>query len=969
MSIYKEIEVTRKRLDVCINVTYGSDLLPIELKVTDFKIPSGAMAVAYANYGANLKKIICDIENNTIIFTLQEGFFEVGKNELQLRVVHNEKSLFSFMCTVVCHESFSDDDAKEVKEQPTLVEQLIERLRRHTYNQVFAGKVVEDSGKFYLASYSSAEGKPLENDLIINTDGEMYLVVDVSEKDTTVESVGVSLKGPKGNAFVYENFTKEQLDFLADDVTNKLIQKGIAVDGKSTSHLITKNDYIDALVNTGLYYSNNSEDIYYLLEGCGFIRPEVVKENDWFPMLLLVEVYGGVSQNLEGGGQPCQNLRVYFYQDKNDNSQMFEYDRVRNNIGIWNPWKENTLSYELKAPFFASYGETSYQDVLNAYNDGRPCYCKEGDGIHITQLISCGGIQGAVFSYFDAASKTATYYKISQTSVWTKGQESYDKTDEITEKSSNNQIPTAKAVYNCVDKLSQEKADKNDVITNTNNIAGLQKTMDDILSVKAQGDALEEQLVWLAENGDTTKEYLCADGYYYEFVYTEGEPLYKNLLPLATDMDRKTIFNGKGYIEAHRTKSDGSIASCAGMMTTGFIPCKYGDVIRIKNTVDSTTTYTQSLTFYDSNNTYLKHLGTPTVNTSPLASGITMSDDKSEITIDTSQITIASNIQNCDSFRLSRGDLSNGIITVNQEIIEGTTEGTYEWRKTERTNSNTNYENRIADIEEEVEDIRVRLNNIGENDNKQEIFNTNFKVISHRGYMNVAPENTLSAFKLAKKMGFEYVECDIAQTSDGVAVLLHDDTVDRTSNGTGSISTLTFAEVRALDFGSWKSSEYTGEKIPTFEEFLLLCKNIGLKAYIEIKGTATFNQTQFEALVATVKRCGMRENVTWIGSVQAHLTHIHNADSKARLGLVRSGISDNTIATVTELRNAGINDLFIDINASQATEENLERAINADVPVEVYADDSIDIGSLSPYITGYTVDSTKVVETLYNKYI
>ena len=111
-------------------------------------------------------------------------------------------------------------------------------------------------------------------------------------------------------------------------------------------------------------------------------------------------------------------------------------------------------------------------------------------------------------------------------------------------------------------------------------------------------------------------------------------------------------------------------------------------------------------------------------------------------------------------------------------------------------------------------------------------------LIMHRGYNRVAPENTLSAFKLAAEMGYQYVECDIQFTKDGVPMILHDTTVTRTSNVASvemelfgakkrKLSELTFDEVRQLDFGSWKSPDYAGEKIPTFQEFLQLCQQYG----------------------------------------------------------------------------------------------------------------------------------------------
>ena len=114
----------------------------------------------------------------------------------------------------------------------------------------------------------------------------------------------------------------------------------------------------------------------------------------------------------------------------------------------------------------------------------------------------------------------------------------------------------------------------------------------------------------------------------------------------------------------------------------------------------------------------------------------------------------------------------------------------------------------------------------------------------------------------AKEKGFDMAECDVTFTKDGVGVLLHDDTINRTSNGSGKISELTLEEARQYDFGSWKSSEYAGEQIPTFEEFIKLCKYLAIHPYIEIKAGAT--QENVASLVTTVTRAGMLDRVTWI---------------------------------------------------------------------------------------------------------
>ena len=97
------------------------------------------------------------------------------------------------------------------------------------------------------------------------------------------------------------------------------------------------------------------------------------------------------------------------------------------------------------------------------------------------------------------------------------------------------------------------------------------------------------------------------------------------------------------------------------------------------------------------------------------------------------------------------------------------------------------------------------------------------KVIAHRGFSGRYPENTITAFKKAVKIGVDEIEFDVKITSDGHLVILHDPTVERTTDGKGNISEMTLKEVKRLDAGSWFRSEYRGTKIPTFEELL---KNI-----------------------------------------------------------------------------------------------------------------------------------------------
>jgi glycerophosphoryl diester phosphodiesterase len=95
-------------------------------------------------------------------------------------------------------------------------------------------------------------------------------------------------------------------------------------------------------------------------------------------------------------------------------------------------------------------------------------------------------------------------------------------------------------------------------------------------------------------------------------------------------------------------------------------------------------------------------------------------------------------------------------------------------------------------------------------------------LIAHRGFSGRYPENTLRAFREAMKLPVDGIELDIRRTRDGVLVVIHDETVDRTTFGSGRVSELTWDELRQLDAGAWKGEEFAGERIPRLDEVLEL---------------------------------------------------------------------------------------------------------------------------------------------------
>ncbi len=108
------------------------------------------------------------------------------------------------------------------------------------------------------------------------------------------------------------------------------------------------------------------------------------------------------------------------------------------------------------------------------------------------------------------------------------------------------------------------------------------------------------------------------------------------------------------------------------------------------------------------------------------------------------------------------------------------------------------------------------------------------QVQAHRGASGYAPENTLPAFQLAVDMKADGIECDIHYSKDGHFIVCHDETVDRTSNGTGIISEMTLSEIKALDFGKKFDEKFAGVTAPTLEEMLDVVKDMSV-INIEIK--------------------------------------------------------------------------------------------------------------------------------------
>ena len=131
-------------------------------------------------------------------------------------------------------------------------------------------------------------------------------------------------------------------------------------------------------------------------------------------------------------------------------------------------------------------------------------------------------------------------------------------------------------------------------------------------------------------------------------------------------------------------------------------------------------------------------------------------------------------------------------------------------------------------------------------------------VVAHRGLAPGYPENTLLAFRHALSLGVDFIEVDLRMTKDGIPVIIHDDTVDRTTDGRGGVDTFTLSEIKKLDAGSFVGPEFADTRIPTLEETLALVTSLGGKLLLDIKSSS---ELDCEKVVRLVERYHAVENV------------------------------------------------------------------------------------------------------------
>lgn len=160
-------------------------------------------------------------------------------------------------------------------------------------------------------------------------------------------------------------------------------------------------------------------------------------------------------------------------------------------------------------------------------------------------------------------------------------------------------------------------------------------------------------------------------------------------------------------------------------------------------------------------------------------------------------------------------------------------------------------------------------------------------IIAHRGDKSHAPENTLAAFSLAAEKKADAIEFDVKLSADGQVVVLHDQTVDRTTNGKGNVSMLPLAAIKELDAGTWFSEQFRSERIPTLDEvFETVGKRVLMN--VELTNYANPNDELVPRVAELVKKHALQNRILFSSFFSRNLRKARSLLPEVACGLLAS---------------------------------------------------------------------------------
>jgi glycerophosphoryl diester phosphodiesterase len=205
------------------------------------------------------------------------------------------------------------------------------------------------------------------------------------------------------------------------------------------------------------------------------------------------------------------------------------------------------------------------------------------------------------------------------------------------------------------------------------------------------------------------------------------------------------------------------------------------------------------------------------------------------------------------------------------------------------------------------------------------------EIIAHRGASKLAPENTMFAFELAYILGAEGIETDVQLTKDNIPILIHDETLKRTTNGKGYVKDYTYEELKQLDAGSWFSSDFRSAKILTLDEFLSWIKPKNLSLNLELKNNK-IDYNNLESIVYRMVKKHCLEKRTTISTFSPlSVTRLKTYQAELGIALLTSKPNSNLVDYAKSLGANALHIKYRLVNTSL-----IEKAHASNMAVRVY---------------------------------
>jgi glycerophosphoryl diester phosphodiesterase len=206
------------------------------------------------------------------------------------------------------------------------------------------------------------------------------------------------------------------------------------------------------------------------------------------------------------------------------------------------------------------------------------------------------------------------------------------------------------------------------------------------------------------------------------------------------------------------------------------------------------------------------------------------------------------------------------------------------------------------------------------------------RVIAHRGFSGAAPENTLAAVRAAIAVRADMVEIDVTLTADGHIVVIHDETLDRTSDGSGDVSQATLAELQELDAGSWFDPSFAEERIPTLDDVLFEVEG-RILLNVEVKSEAVARGVVAK-VASAIREHGMVDQVVVSSFSPTALREMHSVAPEIRTAVLYNTTyhqGQDAVEIVTDLGASIFN-----IKRQRLTGNMLRRCREHGIPVGIY---------------------------------